>query len=223
MRRARETQAGLSLIELVVAMALFALVAVMGAQGLTGMLRMRDDLGARSAATADLARTLSLMRADLSAALPMPFFTPGDGPVRSALAEEPEGFSLSVGGQPVLIPARRAQPVLQRVEWRLEAGTNRLMRRQWDTLMPLDSSARSPEIVVMEGVTGLRLRSYWGAETGWRDGVRPPGLTSTAPSGADGDGPQVAGSAFSSTLPEGVEIMLISETYGEIPLLEALR
>ena len=163
MRRAqrgydRRNDHGLSLIELVVAMALFALVAVMGAQGLTGMLRLRDDLSSRSEASAELARAVALLRADLGNAVPMPFFTPGEGPIRSALANEPDGFSLSVGGQPVLEPARRPEPVLQRVEWRLEPGADRLTRRSWATLTPLNTESLGPEMVVIDGVRALQLR-----------------------------------------------------------------
>ena len=47
MRRGHHPDAGLTLIELIVAMALFALVAAMGLQVLNGMLRARDRLVAR--------------------------------------------------------------------------------------------------------------------------------------------------------------------------------
>ena len=64
---------GLSLIELVAAMAIFALVAVMGAQALGGMIRLRQGIAARSAEAAALDRTASLLRADLAAVVPMLF------------------------------------------------------------------------------------------------------------------------------------------------------
>ena len=53
---------GLTLIELVVAMAVFALVAVMGLQSLSGSLRMRDGLTARAEDSAALAQAIAVLR-----------------------------------------------------------------------------------------------------------------------------------------------------------------
>ena len=213
---------GLSLIELVVAMALFALVAVMGAQGLSGMLRLRDGLESRASASAGLSEALSLLRADLDAALPMLFFSPGEGPIRSPMAAEPEGFSLSVGGQSVLPAETRPGPALHRIEWRLDSGSGQLLRRRWATLTPADQSARSPEMVVLEDVRALRLRSYWG-DAGWVPGLTPPRAVASPPSGQDGDGGAGARVSYSGALPLGVEITLITDRFGEITLLEAVQ
>ncbi|WP_412552898.1 type II secretion system protein GspJ [Shimia sp. MIT1388] len=213
---------GLSLIELVVALALFALVAVMGTQGLTGMMRLRDGLTERSEAAAALEQVTSLLRNDLSSAVPMPFFSPDNGPIRSAIAEESQGFSLSIGGQSVLRPETQPQPVLNRVEWRFGLSSGHILRRRWATLTPLNASALGPEVVIMEGVREIRLRSYWG-ELGWVDGLRLPIAAVKEPGALDADGGPVATTAFSSDLPDGVEITLVTEAHGEIVIVEALK
>ncbi len=213
---------GLSLIELVVAMALFGLVATLGTQGLTGMLRLRDNLNNRSVAAAEVARATSLLRHDLANAVPMPFFTPGGGRIRSALVEEPQGFSLSIGGQPTLDAVRQPAPVFHRVEWRFQPISGLLLRQRWATLTPLNSAALGPEVTVLSGVTEMRARSYWGA-LGWVDGLRIPLSAVPDPTNLDEDGGPVAATSFSSALPDGVEITIVTEDLGEITLLEALK
>lgn len=213
---------GLSLIELVVALALFTLVAVMGTQGLTGMLRLRDDMTVRSEASAELARAMSLLRTDLSGAVPMPFFSPDGGPIRSALTEEAQGFSLSIGGQPVLRPEMQPQPVLHRVEWRFQPNSGLFLRRKWATLTPLNAAALGPDVIILDGVKEIRLRSYWG-EFGWVNGLRLPIAAVTEPGALDADGGPIATTAYSSDLPDGVEITLVTEAHGEIIILEALK
>ncbi|WP_323783830.1 type II secretion system protein GspJ [Thalassovita sp.] len=217
---------GLTLIELVLAMALFALVAVMGAQALTGMIRMRDDLSARSGRAGDLALATGLLRADLSAALPMLFYPPGGAAPQSALRFRQGVFAITVGGQPVLRPG--PDGILPdhaniRVEYRLEPSNQTLFRRNWAALTPARAEALSPETVVLTGVTGLRLRSYWD-ETGWIDGVAPPaGVQTGNEASSDGDVAGPAPEVYSDTLPDAVELTLDTENYGSVTLLEALK
>ncbi|WP_294228452.1 prepilin-type N-terminal cleavage/methylation domain-containing protein [uncultured Shimia sp.] len=213
---------GLSLIELVVAMALFALVAVMGAQGLSGMLRLRDNLHERSETSAELAQAISLLRRDMSSAVPMPFFSPDDGPILSALIEDTQGFSVSVGGQPTLHTSGRLQPVFHRISWRVQPRLGLFTRQRWSTLTPLNSTALGPEVLVLDGVTDMRLRSYWG-EIGWVNGLRPPLQAVQSASNQDEDSGSIATVAYSSGLPDGVEITLVTEKYGELVLLESLK
>lgn len=222
---------GLTLIELVVAMAIFALVAVMGLQSLNVSLTLRDRLGARAGQASDLGQGLALLRNDLSAALPMVFFPPGQPRPASALREMRGtlGFSLSLGGQPGLhLAAGRvdARP-RQRVDWRLDTGQQRLTRTAWPTLYPVSDTQQAPEVPVLDGVTGLSLRSFWVGQ-GWVGGLRPPGGTSAGSvtgSGVSGDDDTAAGAPeiYSSNLPAAVEITLQTEPWGEIVLLEYLQ
>ncbi|MYM55953.1 type II secretion system protein GspJ [Thalassovita mangrovi] len=217
---------GITLIELVVAMAIFALVAVMGAQALTGMIRMRDDLSDRSDGNAELAQAASLIRADLSAALPMLFYPPDNGAPQSAMRQRGDVFALTVGGQPVMRPGPGGDlpaTARQRVEYRLDRDTRTLLRRSWAALTPARTEALSPEMPVMTGVTALRLRSYWD-QIGWVDGVAPPrAVLRDSQQASDNDQSGAAPEVYSSALPLAIELTLDTESHGAIPLLEALQ
>lgn len=221
--RGRRGDEGLTLIELVVAMAIFALIAVMGLQALTGAMRTRDRLSQIDTDTAELGFALGLLRADLGAVVPMLFFAPG-APPASALDLEARGqvLGLSLAGQPDL-PVGPG-PGLQRVEWRLDPAGGRLSRRAWPALYPADTGARSPEVVVMTGVSGWSLRSHW-PDQGWVagvDGTEPQ--EAQEPGSADSDAALTAVSeSYSSTLPEAIELTLETRAFGRIVLVESLK
>ncbi|CUH89342.1 PilD-dependent protein PddD [Phaeobacter sp. CECT 5382] len=237
----RSSERGLSLIELVVAMAIFALVAVLGTQALTGMIRMRDDLAARSDQAATLAEATSLLRADLAALVPMLFYPPDRAPPRSALrfarGTGRASLKLSVAGQPDFhkdVPrltagqtTRQTGPIglsTQRVEWQLQAGV--LSRGFWPTLTPARSASRSPSVPILTGVQDLRLRSYW-PQIGWVDGASTlqasAADTATTTTAADSDSAAFAAEVYSSSLPLAVELTLISDEFGKISLVESLK
>lgn len=215
---------GLTLIELVVALAVFALVAVMGLQTLTGTLRLQDRLGGEADRAAALAATAALLRADMGAAVPVLFRAPG-GELRSAIAVTPEGLSLSRGGGWALGPGPEAvtQGQLQRADWRIDPATRRLTRRLWTSLTPGAASAAGPEVPVLEGVTGWSLRSYWPGQ-GWQAGLGAPPAARTGPDSGDTDrGAGLAPSTWSDTLPAALEITLQIDGLGPLRLLEVLR
>lgn len=221
-RTGSSTDRGLSLIELVVAMAIFALVAVMGTQALTGMLRMRDVLTTRSEETAALAQAISLLRADLSAMAPMLFYPPERSAPRSALsfsgAPGARQMTLSRGGAPGV----QAGLGLQRIDWQLR--NEQLSRRIWPTLMPATARQQSPAMPVLTGVRDLRLRSYWEGP-GWTDGVSAArlGAVLPGPAAADDDSAGTLSEQYSDSLPLAVELILVTEDFGEITLVETLK
>ena len=217
---------GLSLIELVVALAVFALIATMGLQALTGMLRLRDDLGARADRAERLGRATALLRADLSAVMPLLFYPPGAPLPQSAVAfDARSGLALSLGGQP-RFDAAADDPGLQRVEWRRDPATGALQRRAWDVLYPAAAGQAGPPVTMLDGVTGLSLRSYWDG-VGWIDGARPEDLAllpavSADPGGADTDRGPAAAVLYSDQLPRALELAIETEAFGRITLVEAL-
>jgi len=194
---------GITLIELVVAMALFALVAAMSLQAITGMLRARDHLLVLSGDTARLSLALTLLRQDLSAAVPILFYTPGGRPA-SALDITPPGprLSLSVAGQ-----AGAATPDFtgfHRVEWQFDPANARLMRRVWPALQPAARSQVAPAVEMLTGVRGFELRLYRG-EAGWQSWRDlPPG--------------QIDG-----RLPDAIEVTLATDRFGALTLIETFR
>lgn len=218
MRSLKDTR-GLTLIELVVAMAIFALVAVMGLQSLTGTLSIRDRLVEIDSDQAALSQAVAMLRSDLSAVLPMLFFPPDRQAPQSALRLAAGGreLQLSVGGQ----PDGTNTDARQRVIWRLDSASGELSRQQWRSLTPANTSARQPEVLFLTGVQRLEVRSYW-AGLGWVSGVRLPGGVAPAQGAGDEDAGGVAPEVYSDLLPRAIEITLYLEGGKDIRLVEAL-
>jgi len=199
-----QAERGLTLIELVAAMAIFALVAVMGLQTLGGMIRARDRTSEAATDAAALSRGLVLLRADLKAAADLSFWPPGavapDPPLLDLSAEEGR-LAFSTEARAVLPGAQAAGT--ERVIWRHDRQNERLLRSAWPVLHPASDAARGAETVIFENVAGLRVRAYSGPEEGWvgRWGQDPgnarPGL------------------------PRAVEVIVESERYGPLRVLVA--
>ncbi|MCR9272934.1 MULTISPECIES: type II secretion system protein GspJ [Mameliella] len=208
---------GLTLIELVVAMALFSLVAVMGMQTLNGTIRTRDALGGRDDRDRALAVTLALLRSDLDRAAPMVFHAP-DGPPQSALTFDGSVLALTVSA----LDGTTAP--FQRVEWRYDRATGGLSRASWPVSAPASAAQRNPDRVFLTGVESVRLRSYWEVQ-GWVEGAGAGlvGPAADAPDALDEDRTfaRVA-NLYSDVLPSAVELTFNLDGLGEIRLLEAL-
>ncbi|MEO0372283.1 MAG: type II secretion system protein GspJ [Pseudomonadota bacterium] len=217
------TSPGLTLIELVVAMGLFALVAVMGVQSLTGTIRVSERLTQIDDESAELNKALALLRNDLSAIVPM-FFYPLEGEPRSAVWQSADRrvIGLSLAGQPTVETKDTDRHF---VEWRFDAENATLTRRHWPTLLPATAAQATPDVTVLTGVTGITLRSYWPGP-GWADGHVPP-FGVAAPSSRpqeDEDAAAIASpAAYFSGLPSAVEIMIKTDTWGDIPFVQTLK
>ena len=191
----RDAGAGFTLIELMAALAIFALVAVMAAQALNGALRHRDALAARDDAAAALGRSLALMRRDLESALPLAYLPPGEADAQPALRiirRGAGGFALSIGGHPLL----EGEPGngMARVIWRVDPASEVLFRRHWSGLTPSGSEAGGPRRDMLEGVTALRIEPLgeWQRRGGSPD-----------------------------TLPDGFEVVLETRRHGPLRLVVA--
>lgn len=218
-----ENDTGMTLIELVVAMAIFALVAIMGVQSLTGTLRIRDRLVTLDDQSADLGLALAMLRNDLSSVMPLLFYPADRSAPRSALRTSAGGakFAISIGGQPEINSLTDRQ--IQRSEWRLDRETTQLYRRVWTTLTPANQIALQPEALILDGVTDLNIRTYWDGQ-GWIDGTNNPLLEfaniTSAPDGDSSGGPP---ETYSDILPSGIEITLTTQAYGDLIMIENLQ
>ncbi|SNS79439.1 type II secretion system protein GspJ [Antarctobacter heliothermus] len=210
---------GLSLLELVVAMALFALVAVMGIQTLGGTIRSRDVLTARDDRDQSLGVTLALLRSDLDHVAPLLFFPP-DSPPQSALYQVASEGRI---GLTIAAPTGAKAP-FQRAEWRLDREAGVLSRRFWPVTTPARADQRSPERAVMPGVSAMRLRSFW-TGYGWIEGTGADLFANAPPpSAADGDAAfALVANTYSDTLPAAIEITLVLDGLGDIRLIEVLQ
>lgn len=227
MRQAIEREGrtrGLTLIELVVAMSVFALVAIMGLQSLTGTLRQRDRAGEMAEDSIALGRAVALVRRDMAALMPLRFFLPGAEQGQSALRTTADGVEMSVAVTQVYAPFQAGQ-LAARVEYLLDRETGQLRRAEWATAWPVNGAARGPEAAVIEGVTGIRLRSYWGG-IGWIDGAQPAALSAALARQQAEEGQDalpMAREVYSDVLPLAIEITLQTDAYGEIRIMEALQ
>ncbi len=213
---------GITLIELVVAMALFALVAVMGLQALTGTLHLRDRLVETDSGNAALSLTLTLMRHDLGAMLPLLFYPPGAAP-RSSLEVSQDGqvLAFSTSGQADLPPLDGGG--FHRIQWRFDPARQMLLRQAWPVLYPRDSASAGPEVEYLTGVTGFALRSHW-PQIGWVAGADSGLAPSAEPAGGgDSDRGAVLPESYSSALPEAVEVTIDTARFGRITLIETLK
>lgn len=127
MTSAARHRPGFTLIEVLVALALMALLAGMGWQGLSGLLRAREQTTARVDASARVYTALAQWRADLDAMQVIPHIDPGG--VRW------DGRVLRWVRRSVLTTPMGAEGDLQVVAWRLENG----LWRRW-----LSAPAKSP-------------------------------------------------------------------------------
>jgi len=172
----RRVPRGFTLVEVLVALGLFALTAVIGYRGLTALLEGRAHLAADDRRWRDLGHLYALWRSDLEAA--------ADRPARDSggLTEESLRGDFDSGGShdaPLWLTrlgapganGPRAAP--QRVGWRLRE--HRLERLTW---VSPDRGPRSDPSVdtVLEGVSALSLR-YLALSTsgpGWDSRWRAP-------------------------------------------------
>lgn len=196
---------GLTLLELVAAMAIFALVAIMGLQTLGGMLRARDRVGAAEQSAATLARGLTLLRSDFKSAADLDFWPPeafAPEPAFLDRSAEAGEFVLSTEARAVLPEAQTAGT--ERVIWRHDRTGERLLRSVWPVMRPASDVALGPEEVILEDVAGLRLRAYAGPEEGWVEGW-----------GLEEESPRAG-------LPRAVEVVIESSVYGSLRVMVAL-
>lgn len=139
--------AGVTLLELVVAMALFAMVALIGMQALRLSLRYQDDLARVSAEQAQLETALGLLRHDLEAALQI---------APDARARRTE-LPLLLAGVPLLEDPARS--VLAEVRWSYDPVANHLLRAALN-----DPDQGAPQ-VILTGVNALDIALL--SDTGW--------------------------------------------------------
>jgi len=200
-RRSENPETGITLIELVVVLAVFALVATMGIAALSGSLRNRDKLVALDGQTGDIARAISLLRGDLKNGIGIVFHDP-NGTVQSAFDIDPDGNGFSVSRAGMIDFPGQSTAGIGRVVWRVDQASQTLRRQNWPVLIPADQASKSPEVVVASGITGMTLRSYR-RDTGWITGV-DPNLRGT-----------------SGKLPAAIDVILDTANLGRINLIVA--
>lgn len=160
----RSAEQGFTLVEVLVALLIFGMLAAGGVAILSFSVRAQAGVSAKLDDVSDLNRTLAILSADLAQAVDRP--TRDERGTRlPALTGEPGGAAdpslrLVRGGWSN--PDAAPRPGLQKVAWRIANGA--LERVAWPML---DGAAPLPPAALLPGVADLRLRyRYRGA---WSD------------------------------------------------------
>jgi len=163
---------GFTLIEVLVALAIFGIMTTMAYQALGQSLSNADLLTARMDRIQAIQRTMSLLGRDLMQAAPRPVRDLlGDGHIPSIRTSLNTEFALEVtrGGWPN--PAGLPRGTLQRVAWRIE--DDELLRYHWTVLDP--TLANEPVITQMIGDVESILFRYRTAGGEWTEQWPPLG------------------------------------------------
>lgn len=186
---------GMTLLEVLVALAVFALVAAMAYGGLNAASRSAEGVREQSAQLRTLQGSMLILGLDLRQLV--------DRPIRDNYGSEEPALVAASGGENRLSltrgghrnPAALVRSGLQRVSYRLEEGI--LYRDSWAVLDRAQDSEpwRS---VLLDGVSELRLR-FLDVDNEWHDSWPPL----TVEEG-------------SRVLPRAVEVVVVSEAWGEV-------
>lgn len=183
----RTRQAGFTLIEVLVAITLMAVVSILSWRGLDSIAALRERLAHDAAQTERLLSMLGQLERDLAmrapdvalqAALVAPL---PDG--KMAVPPSPLPLAMTVSRTSGTNPVLRLEIVrhdaaragaLQRVVWWLQDGALRRAAGAPAYEYPLPDPG--PGIEIMPGVTAFRIRG-WVADAGWAELPRPPDAT----------------------------------------------
>lgn len=200
-------QRGFTLLEVVIAISIFALLGMATYRMLDSVLRVDESTRANEQALRELTRTFAALDRDLTQAAPRAI-RDGYGDFRPSLQGElgavdgTAAVELSRYGW--LNPLGLSRTQLQRVRWRLSG--KRLERVYWTVLdQAVDSQPRVQSM--LEGVVSLAFR-YMNEEGEWLEQWPPTSSATTEKVG--------------NVLPLAVELRLEHERYGEITRLYRL-
>jgi general secretion pathway protein J len=196
---------GFTLLELLVALSIFAMMAAMAYGGLSSVIRARTGVDASLERTQRLQQAVFRLQSDLEQAAARGVRDQFGDP-RPALAAEP-ALGLSFTRHGWRNPLQEPRSHLQRVRYRLDEE-GRLVRHHWRVLDRAQDSA-PVETVLLEDVQRLEWRFLDGGRE-WRD--RWPPLAADAP----------APDPWEAELPLVVEVRLTTEDRGEIRQLFAI-
>ncbi len=187
-----------TLVELLVAIAIFSIVAVMAYRGYAEAAGLAERAREQTRRVAEVQRAVRTLVVDFAAIAPRPVREPiGDG-YRPALLRDPNSdalVELSRGGWSNTAGLPRG--TVQRVRYRLDGAT--LLREYWNVTdaIPATEPVSRP---VLGGVRSIALR-YMNAAREWQDDWPPRGATGTT--------------GFRSR-PLAVEIVIELEDYGRL-------
>lgn len=156
----RPGERGFTLVEMLVSLLIFGLIAAIATALTTGATRSFAASSGALATVSDLETLRAVLSADLGQAARRPSLAP-DGNPMAAFTLTPQGFVL------VRYRPGGVAPEIEKVAWGLEDG--RLLRQPFASI---DGGAPGNAVEMASGVAAVRLRVA--DERGWRDGWNPP-------------------------------------------------
>jgi general secretion pathway protein J len=170
MRSGRRQEGGFTLLELVVAIAIFAAMYVMAQQFLSAALRNRETIDRHADALETAQRTLIFLTMDLEQVVARPV-RDRFGETRPMVEGDEETVSVTRLGWANPMDLRK-RSTLQRVTWRLEG--DQLIRSHYRVL-DRGQSERPVDTVMMEDVTSFEVRYLFRNQAGeWQWNPRWP-------------------------------------------------
>ena len=153
-------QAGFTLLELMVGLLIFGLMASAGTALLAGNVNAGAQARALADGAGDRTRLAALLGADCAQAASRPW-RDVTGTARPAFTAD-DGALFTVVRRSVTLSGEAPQASVERVRWRLE--NSRLVRR---TAAMIDGTDAGTDTVLLTGITSARLRVHDG--TGWQE------------------------------------------------------
>ena len=205
-KRRLSPSAGFSLVELLVAVAVFAALAAAAYGGLAQIGRARSALAAQQDRFAAVARTVSALERDLRQTVSRPVLDAGGAPL-PALAGGPDAIELTRLG--FANPRAEPRSNLERVGYALDAG--KLQRARYAVLDRAPNTAPATSTLA-DRVDEVHLR-YFGCDGAWRDAWPPAEVQSCNQIPQPAPGQSVDRMI---ALPRAVEFRFVFADIGEI-------
>ncbi len=204
-------EAGFTLLELVVAVAIFATLALMAYQGLAATLFASARIAESQARIAALQRAVARMTRDVAAIAPRPIGLEG-GKLSPSLIVSDEGRRIEFTRGGVANPMSAPRSGFRRIAYIVDEegeADGRLVRLVWDALDRPGGASEPTGTVLLDDVSGLRVR-VWTKDAGWLEEWRPELQPESA-------GP------LRSALPVGIELTLRLPQEGIVRRVVALQ
>ena len=155
---------GFTLLELIVAIAIFSVMAVFGYQGLRNFIAQRAMLDSHEERFISLVSAISLLEQDFANVIVRPVRDQLGDPVAAVNGQGGAQAAVALTRQTAWAPLADATSDLRRIEYRVE--DDRLIRRTWSVLDRLPDSSYTDKIMLRD-VAHFEVQ-YFG-ETSWVD------------------------------------------------------
>jgi len=191
---------GFTLLELMVAMAIFAIMAAIAYSGLNNVLIARQQTEAHAEQLHQLQLTMGWLARDVEQIIDRGVRNEYGEVLPPVVGNDFEGYLLEITRGGWRNPANQARSHLQRVAYAVR--DEKLVRTYWWMLDRAEDS-KPYENILLDGVKGMEIR-YLGADDEWRSSW--PELSTTG-----GASPQV--------IPRAIEVNVDTKQYGKISRL----